>query len=100
MPELPEVETLKRELARVLIGKQFKDTQQTIIGVDRRAKVLIWHLSGNTAMLIHLKMTGQLVFVPRGLSSNSPEESPRTVVGGHPQDPTRHTRRIFYFTDG
>jgi formamidopyrimidine-DNA glycosylase len=107
MPELPEVETLKRELARVLVGKKLKDTGQKITGVERRAKVLMWHLSGGATILIHLKMTGQLVYIPASTPA-SPNRGERQggplagkqIIGGHPEDPTRHTRHIFYFSDG
>jgi formamidopyrimidine-DNA glycosylase len=86
MPELPEVETLKRELNRALVGKMFKDTRKKILGIDRRAKILIFHLSDGQAMLIHLKMTGQLVY--------------KNIIGGHPEDPNKYTRKVFHFTDG
>ncbi len=66
--------------------------------VRRRAKVLLIDLSHNISLLIHLKMTGQLVFQ----SANEKQK----LVGGHPQAaynqplPHRHTHVIFYFTDG
>lgn len=99
MPELPEVETLKRELA-VIVGKKIKSANvfsrqlknKKIIGVERRAKILIINLSGGRQLLIHLKMTGQLIFVPR---------KGQMVIGGHPQDnPFRYTRAVFHFADG
>jgi formamidopyrimidine-DNA glycosylase len=82
MPELPEVETVRLGLNRLLPGlrvtdaihdtpKSFPNSQQdvqafligaTVISVRRRAKVLIIELSSNYALVIHLKMTGQLVF--------------------------------------
>lgn len=83
MPELPEVETVKRGLEK-LIGSQkivsvshdwpksFPNAQEDvnnfvvgarIIEVKRRAKVLLIELSSKYTLLIHLKMTGQLVFV-------------------------------------
>lgn len=106
MPELPEVETLKRELNRALVGKTFAAAavlwpgtikplspkkfnalikNQKIIGIERRAKVLIFKLSGQINLLVHLKMTGQLVF--------------KNIIGGHPEDPAKYTRVIFTFTD-
>jgi formamidopyrimidine-DNA glycosylase len=95
MPELPEVETLKRELARVLPGRKIKAFQsdkfdlplvgRKIISVDRRAKILIFTLSGKLTLLVHLKMTGQLVY--------------GKIMGGHPEDPAKYTRAIFTFTD-
>lgn len=82
MPELPEVETVKAGLARLLPGltvmaavhdtdKSFPnapaDVQQFLIGaevvaVTRRAKVLLIELSTKYSLIVHLKMTGQMVF--------------------------------------
>jgi formamidopyrimidine-DNA glycosylase len=90
MPELPEVETLRRELANTLIGKKITEVcihhpavirqpspdllkkelcGQTIKNILRRAKVLIWELSAGKSLVIHLKMTGQLVFPGGGKQS-------------------------------
>lgn len=116
MPELPEVETIKRELAKKLIGKTISKLeilsaktvsptlpikfQQLIVGkkifsLDRRAKMLIIQLTNNISLAIHLKMTGQLILVPK---------KGKTITGGHPtedmQTPGRHTRLIFHFKDG
>lgn len=82
MPELPEVETVRRGLAELLpkhtvqgvvtdYDKSFPnapaDVQSFLVGaqvtaVKRRAKVLIIELSTDYTLLIHLKMTGQLVY--------------------------------------
>jgi len=83
MPELPEVETIKRQLEKMLIGKKiasvevflpkliqgistptFKQKIEKIIikNIWRRAKILIISLSNNFSLLIHLKMTGQLIY--------------------------------------
>lgn len=84
MPELPEVETVKRGLERLLPGRVIAsvdfdwpkgfpnseaDVQQFLVGsevrgVSRRGKGLIVDLDSKYSLLIHLKMTGQLVFVP------------------------------------
>lgn len=115
MPELPEVETVRRGLSLLVIGKQVgsvsHDTPKgfpnapgdvdaflvgaTITDVRRRAKVLLIDLDTEYTLVIHLKMTGQLVY--RG----------EQVFGaGHPNDsligelPDRSTRVIFSFTDG
>ncbi|MCC6290640.1 DNA-formamidopyrimidine glycosylase [Candidatus Nomurabacteria bacterium] len=98
MPELPEVETLRRELA-IIAGKRIKSTtvfsrqleNKKILGLDRRAKILIITLSDKRKLLIHLKMTGQLIFVPK---------KGQVILGGHPQEnPFKYTRAIFEFTD-
>jgi len=116
MPELPEVETVKRGLAKTISGKTIAgfscDTkkmlnrplafyQRTLQGLkilklDRRAKMIIISLSREWNILGHLKMTGQLVFRGRH----------KAVIGGHPikegfeQDPNRFTHAIFTFGDG
>ena len=114
MPELPEVETIRVGLARLLPGKVVKDVSHDwhksfpnapadvarflvdakIKSVRRRAKVLIIEFSSNYSLVIHLKMTGQLVF--RGVE----------VFGaGHPTEslisdlPDKSTRVTFEFTD-
>jgi formamidopyrimidine-DNA glycosylase len=83
MPELPEVETVKRGLEKLLVGhkvlkvesdwaKSFPNSSASVdgflvnskvIGVRRRAKVLIIDLDTKYSLVIHLKMTGQLVYV-------------------------------------
>jgi len=83
MPELPEVETIKRDLEKIILGKKitevcvhhpavirqpdvakFKQYLQgaKIKNILRKAKVLILELSSGKSLVIHLKMTGQLVY--------------------------------------
>lgn len=83
MPELPEVETIKRELEKAVIGKkitkvtvinpkvikephpkkfQKEITGATIKNIIRKAKLLIIELSNGKFLTIHLKMTGQLIY--------------------------------------
>jgi formamidopyrimidine-DNA glycosylase len=116
MPELPEVETVRRGLHGLIVGatvnkvtydtpKSFpntaSDVKQFLVGaqitdVRRRAKVLIIDLSTEYSLVIHLKMTGQMVFV-----SNSAR-----FGAGHPNDslinnlPDKSTRVTFEFADG
>lgn len=115
MPELPEVETIRMGLAKLLPGKKIadvwhdwpksfpnapSDVARFLVGaqvekVHRRAKVLMIELSSGYSLVIHLKMTGQLVFVGR-----------KRYGGGHPTEdlvgdlPSRATRVIIDFTDG
>lgn len=85
MPELPEVETIRRTLERRLAGRTIErvdigdwtgvigetDPQwfiaesegSSIARVSRRGKYLRLHLSGERSLLIHLRMTGQLLLV-------------------------------------
>lgn len=116
MPELPEVETVKRGLSKLIIGRKISkvssDTAKSfpnseidvasfligakITGVRRRGKALMIDLSSKYTLVIHLKMTGQMVFVDK-----------KTHFGaGHPNDslisklPDKSTRVIFEFCDG
>ncbi|MDP2927000.1 MAG: DNA-formamidopyrimidine glycosylase [bacterium] len=91
MPELPEVETIKRYLQRAIVGKtiigveilskkQFPDNPKEVIGVKiisiaRRGKNLIINLSNNKSLLIHLKLTGQLV-----VTQKNPDRATRVIV--------------------
>lgn len=112
MPELPEVETVRRKLQQILPGKiidsidvlhdkSFKGLKKDILGqeiqaVTRKAKVIRIHLPNHKNLLTHLKMTGQLIYV---------DDQTRTG-GGHPTTdwvkdlPSKHTRIIYTFADG
>lgn len=115
MPELPEVETVRRGLSRLSIGgiisavehdtsksfpNQTSDVSAFLIGaaitgVRRRAKVLLIDLSSDYTLVIHLKMTGQLVF--RGEVAFGAGHPNSSLVGALPD---RSTRVTFTFTDG
>ena len=116
MPELPEVETVRHGLQEFLPGKQVTDVTfdwpksfpnaetdvaqflkgATITNVRRRAKVLLIDLSTQHTLVIHLKMTGQLVYRGNG----------EQFGAGHPNDslvgklPDKSTRVILTFKDG
>ncbi len=83
MPELPEVETIKRELEKAVRGKKIVEViinnpkvikeprkgefvkglkGKTIKSILRKGKLLILELSSGKSLTIHLKMTGQLVY--------------------------------------
>ena len=78
MPELPEVETIKRQLDRVLVGQKIKLVEKLhkksfqgeslkvmgkkIVAVKRKAKMIWIDLEGDLNLLVHLKMTGQLIY--------------------------------------
>jgi len=102
MPELPEVETIKNQLNHLVAGKKIIGVKillpkiiklpsgrfkKAVIGasiekLSRRAKILTIGLSGGWTMLVHLKMTGQLIYRP----------SAPTAKG-------KHTHVIFTFSD-
>lgn len=119
MPEMPEVETIRRGLTACLTelivsnlhvlnqssietNKEFntiKQIKQAIIGqqvtgIGRFGKLLVLDFCNGICLTIHLKMTGQLVFV----------SSKKRFGGGHPTDslitklPDSSTRVIFEFS--
>jgi len=116
MPELPEVETVRQGLLKLIIGKSIvgashdtpksfpnteSDVKNFFVGAEitdvrRRAKVLMIDLSTGYSLVIHLKMTGQLVFVGKDTRFGA----------GHPNDslvnvlPDKSTRVTITFTDG
>lgn len=116
MPELPEVETVRIGLSRLLPRKVItavdfdwpksfpnspSDVNDFLIGasitaVRRRGKVLIIELSSKYSLITHLKMTGQLVFRGPG----------KRFGAGHPSSslvgvlPDKSTRVTITFTDG
>lgn len=122
MPELPEVETVRIGLQALIVGKQVADVTYDhdksfpnapadveqflvgarIAGVKRRAKVLLIELDTQYTLVIHLKMTGQLVFVGDSrFGAGHPNDS---LVGELPDRSTRVTLRfsdksVLYFND-
>lgn len=116
MPELPEVETIRVGLIKLLPGRQIKAVNHDwpksfpnaennvnefligskIIEIKRRAKILLIELDSKHSLVIHLKMTGQIVFRGRDESFGA----------GHPSDslvgrlPDKSTRVILEFNDG
>ena len=105
MPELPEVETIRNQLQRLIVGKKIREVKvnlpkmvklpsgkfrKTIIGatvkeVRRRAKILIIELSNGWSLLIHLKLSGRLIFRKKG-----EELGPEDIKWNH---------LIYYFSD-
>ena len=103
MPELPEVETIVRGLARAIVGKTIESAEirlpkmviapprlsfpsavagERVTGVARRGKYAIVELASGHALVTSLRMTGRLV----------------VAVKGEPESPGTHV--ILHFTDG
>jgi formamidopyrimidine-DNA glycosylase len=104
MPELPEVETVARDIARRVTGAQIVDAEvlwartirhplpperfvadvrgATIARVGRRAKTVLLHLADGRVMTVALRMTGALLVTPPGAAED------------------RHTRVVFQLADG
>lgn len=128
MPELPEVENLRRGLKNAIVGQKILSVEvrkpklvsgkgtlrvaslkkrnefqrgiqgENFIEIERRAKNLIFKLSHGKVILAHLKMSGQFVY--------KPNRSNKTIEGGHPielsekQLPNKHTHIIFKLKNG
>jgi len=103
LPELPEVETIVRGLARAIVGKTIESAEirlpkmviapprlsfpsavagERVTGVARRGKYAIVELASGHALVTSLRMTGRLV----------------VAVKGEPESPGTHV--ILHFTDG
>lgn len=121
MPELPEVETIRSDLNLEILNKKIqkieildekvigKDSKHKyyklkglrIVEIDRQGKLLAFLLSSGKYLLVHLKMTGQLV-----LKSNKD-----IIAGGHPFSvkdkssaiggtlPNKHSRLVIHFNN-
>ncbi|KKS77859.1 MAG: Formamidopyrimidine-DNA glycosylase [Candidatus Woesebacteria bacterium GW2011_GWB1_43_14] len=105
MPELPEVETIRIQLDKFLVGhkivnvtvthaKIFQGDKTKIVGakiksVRRFAKILVIDLDNKLSLAIHLKMTGQLIY--RGPKLSNPPKLASRAGGA----PGKHTRVVF-----
>lgn len=115
MPELPEVETIREDLKKRILHKKIQTFEvldrhagaaemikavsgNSILDIERYGKLLVFVLEKQEDfLLIHLKMTGQLIYQMKTC----------IVVGGHVQSekdvknlPNKHTRHVFNFVDG
>lgn len=109
MPELPEVETIRMQLEKYIVGSVIKEIEvknkkyeinteyvldKKIIGVRRFAKQLAIDLENNYSIMIHVKMTGQLIYRGSKLQLNSLSKK---VIGGIDG---KHTHLIFHLDNG
>ena len=100
MPEMPEVETVRRRLAPVLEGATIERAEivdprltrpvapafvadrlvgETVAAVDRRGKYLLWRLASGRTLVVHLRMTGSFRHAPAG---ELPEDAHRRATLG------------------
>lgn len=111
MPELPEVETIKRGLSSFIVKDKIKKTTilceksfqgesgeiagALIVNIRRFGKALIIDLDNKNSLMIHLRMTGQLIY-----------DGKERYAAGHPSEnfvdklPNKQTRVIFEFQNG
>ncbi|MBF8249631.1 MAG: Formamidopyrimidine-DNA glycosylase [Candidatus Levybacteria bacterium] len=111
MPELPEVETIRLGLIKYLVGRKIEAVEvrvskifvgsakqiigAKIIGLKRIGKGLIIELNNDFVLAVHLKMTGQLVYVDNKIKG--PTLSPK--VGGE-KLPSKYSHIIFTLDNG
>ena len=122
MPELPEVETIKNDLRKKILGKKIRKVdlrlkkivkssekgfvlvleKNSFESIERRGKLLILGLSQkNKYLIIHLRMTGQLIYQKGGeIVAGGHSESGRDGALPYLHDmPNKHTHIIFHFSD-
>ncbi|MDP8925128.1 MAG: bifunctional DNA-formamidopyrimidine glycosylase/DNA-(apurinic or apyrimidinic site) lyase [Chloroflexota bacterium] len=118
MPELPEVESLRRDLSATLVGRTIVEVEarlprlflaptdlalsdlagKRVLALRRRAKFLLVDLSDETALVIHLRLAGQLV--------HRAADGTTLARGGHPVPafdaplPHKSTHFTFLLDDG
>jgi formamidopyrimidine-DNA glycosylase len=101
MPELPEVETIRNELSPWVVGQRFtkvaildsklvcgdsvEEVRRGLIGqevesLERRGKYLIFHMSNDRSLIMHLRMTGSLLL--------------------NPKETDRYARAVFHLSNG
>lgn len=112
MPELPEIETIRRGLQGLILNKKivqccvlceksFRGESNSVQGrefvkIDRKGKALLLRLGDGRTILGHMRMTGQMIYVDKD----------GRFAAGHPDGnfiaemPSRHTRVYFEFEDG
>ena len=108
MPELPEVETIRRGLSKFIIKQSLKKTTilcaksfigkpvtGKIIDISRFGKALVIDLDNQKSLMIHLRMTGQLIY-----------DGKERYAAGHPSEnfvdklPNKQTRIILELENG
>ncbi|MBR3332353.1 bifunctional DNA-formamidopyrimidine glycosylase/DNA-(apurinic or apyrimidinic site) lyase [Candidatus Saccharibacteria bacterium] len=108
MPELPEVETIRRGLKDFITNRKIikidvfcdksfvgKPVLGTVKNIRRFGKALVIDLDNGKSLLIHLRMTGQLIF-----------DGKERYAAGHPSEnftatlPNKQTRVVIYFDNG
>lgn len=119
MPELPEVETIVRQLGHTVVGLKIKDTWtdwprtikthkladfvreiggRKILRAHRRAKYIMLDLSGGKTCIIHQKISGHLLYGKWKIEKGKPIA---TIKGPVKDDPyNRFIRFILYLSNG
>jgi formamidopyrimidine-DNA glycosylase len=96
VPELPEVETVRRSLLRTVLGRRIARVEirsphcwqgprhavegRSVIALGRRGKHLVLGLEGGWALTVHLRMTGRLLYVGAGAGAAMPDRHVHAVL--------------------
>jgi formamidopyrimidine-DNA glycosylase len=126
MPELPEVETVRLQLEKLVVGKTIQTVVgyhkksligdpkivigKKIIGTKRIGKMIVLKIEDNANIAVHLKMSGQLLYSgsksnnchsrpPGRRNLNHKNDGSPTRSGMTDELPHKHTRVIIIFTD-
>ncbi|MDP2598488.1 MAG: DNA-formamidopyrimidine glycosylase family protein, partial [Candidatus Liptonbacteria bacterium] len=117
MPELPEVETIVRELDKIITGKTISrflvyDTKritkpiiplpQRVTSVSRHGKYIVCETHGGLRCIVHLRMTGELLYEARSMrhETRSTKHGTRGRKLKADDQKIAHERVRFRFTDG
>ncbi len=115
MPELPEVETVRRGLEPILVGNEFARVEQrrkdlrfplpkhfserlegrTVEALDRRAKYLLARLDDGEVLVMHLGMTGRFAIDHANGAAAKPGRFAHTQA-----EPPKHEHIVFHLGDG
>lgn len=108
MPELPEVETIRRGLEQYVVGHTIEDIEvrlakivqgdtkdilgAKVVGARRFGKGLVIDLDNDFCLAIHIKLTGQLVYMDE---KNHPPQKIKVIKGTHSTLPNKWTHVVF-----
>src|SRR5690606_23703403 len=122
VPELPEVETIRRQLEPEVAGRRVERLEipdpkwsepaapyalieavsgRLIEGLERRGKYLLLRLEGDRFLVMHLRMTGNLLLVERAADRADPgERLPGDARLHRPAEEERYLRARLRLEDG
>ena len=119
MPELPEVETIVRQLNKKVVGRKitgawtdwpkmikthvlnrfiYDIASRKILSARRKAKYILINLSGNKTLIVHQKISGHLLYGKWKIENNKPAATTEGPIKSDPQN--RFVRFILYLNNG
>lgn len=119
MPELPEVETIRKGLNKFILKQKIykvevfceksfigEFTPGVVTNMRRFGKALVIDLDNGKSLMMHLRMTGQLIFDERTERPLEGDSARERFAAGHPSEnftaklPNKQTRVVIYFENG